>query len=81
MSHRHQAHRRRTYGRRQHELRERQLAPTGLDELEPSASTLEGTAWAGPLDGYDLPAELSDPNGAALRDLLGPRLRWAGGRS
>jgi hypothetical protein len=71
MGHRHQSHRRRTYGRRQHELRERQFGPLlerplDDDDLGPEAA-----------ETVELRAE---PAYGRFRDLLPPTFqhsfRW-----
>ena len=61
---RHHASRRRTYGRRQHELHERRGAGSAPDHEADQAD-----AWS----------ELPEAS-PTLRDLLAPRLRWAEGR-
>lgn len=67
MSNRHHARRRRTYGRRQHEIHERHgfgpgASPPELFDVEPVTEPTAGFA------------------AGALRDLLAPRPRWAQGR-
>ncbi len=64
MSKRHQANRRKTYGRRQHELRERHDRPTHHD-----ASAFELDEWgaAAPSD----PLAFLDPRTPRFRFLLG----------
>ncbi|TAM74365.1 MAG: hypothetical protein EPN50_03410 [Chloroflexota bacterium] len=74
MSSRHQSHRRQMYGRRQHELHQRHPAVTAREATD----GLE--RWTGELSGFDRVSDLPEPAGGSLADLLGPRLRWAGGR-
>ena len=63
MSKRHQSSRRRTYGRRQHELHERQ----GTRRHNPAEADLD-------LDGYDVAPQ---PDPLAFLDPRTPRLRFA----
>ncbi|MGH2468347.1 MAG: hypothetical protein ACRDGL_11575 [Candidatus Limnocylindrales bacterium] len=74
MSSRHQSHRRHMYGRRQHDLHQRHPATM-------AGETTDGLElWMDELPAFDLASELSEAAGGSLADLLGPRLRWAGGR-
>ena len=65
---RHQSHRRRTYGRRQHELHERRF-DRGTWDMSDDA---RGTQLDGADDGFG--------SGSPLFDLLSPRIRFAQGR-
>ncbi|KRT63609.1 MAG: hypothetical protein XU10_C0009G0056 [Chloroflexi bacterium CSP1-4] len=65
---RHQSRRRRTYGRRQHELHERRI-DRGTWDMSDDA---RGTRLDGADDGFG--------SGSPLYDLLSPRLRFAEGR-
>ena len=65
---RHQSRRRRTYGRRQHELHERRIGRDAWD--------LSDDARDAPLDGTGE----GFASGSPFFDLLSPRLRFAEGR-
>ena len=63
MGKRHQATRRKTYGRRQHELREREQRRDGRDVLD---DVLEAMGWDG-----------DNGSGMGALDLVGGRLNFA----
>ncbi len=69
MSRGHQAHRRRTYARRQHELHERRLHRDTWDGLEVAFEDVEDRDL---LDTFDA----MRPSGQRVFDLLSPRSRW-----
>jgi len=69
MSRGHHVHRRRSYGRRQHEVRERRLRRETWDGFEVAVEDVDDP----------LALELFDalrPRGARVFDLLTPRSRW-----
>jgi len=69
MSRGHHVHRRRSYGRRQHELHERRLRRETWDGFEVAVEDVEDP----------VALELFDalrPRGARVFDLLTPRSRW-----
>jgi len=69
MSRGHQAHRRRSYGRRQHELHERRLRRETWDGFEVAIDEVDD---AEVLDAF----EALRPTGQRMFDLLAPRSRW-----
>lgn len=69
MSKGHQAHRRRTYGRRQHELHERRMRHETWHGLDITVADIDDAAR---LDAFDL----LRPSGPRAFDVLGSRSRW-----
>ena len=69
MSSRHQSRRRKTYGRRQHELHERQLRRETWDGFEVAVADIDE---ADVLEAF----ESLRPAGQRVFDLLSPRSRW-----
>jgi len=73
MSKRHQSHRRRAYGRRQHELHERYVRGRAWDELD---IRVEDVRDPDILTAFESVVR-SDGSRAPFFDLLAPRSRWA----
>jgi len=69
MSRGHQAHRRRSYGRRQHELHERRLRRETWDGFEVAIDEVDDPDV---LNAF----EALRPAGQRMFDLLAPRSRW-----
>jgi hypothetical protein len=69
MSSGHQARRRKTYGRRQHEMHERRLRRETWDGLEIAVTDVDDPDL---LDTF----ESLRPSGQRVFDLLSPRSRW-----
>jgi len=72
MSRGHQAHRRRSYGRRQHELHERRLRRATWDGFEVAVVDVDDVDDAEAL----VPFEALRPAGQRMFELLAPRSRW-----
>ena len=72
MSKGHQAHRRRSYGRRQHELHERRLRREAWDGFEVAIVDVDGADDPEAL----APFEALRPAGQRMFGFLEPRSRW-----
>ena len=80
MRHRHQAHRRRTYGRRQHDLHQRALGPAieaEMEGIERGADGPELEAGSADVSSWEADAALSV---GTFPNLFASNLGWAQGR-